>query len=169
MNECMSDSLLVDSLSKDSALGWRGVLPMARSFDFVDNCRSQYVLVQFHRAASSLYSVILNLTRRYRCQVEPAPRGESRRWALERDRHRAWEEQVEGVVSCSLRGAWSPQTLSQGLREEAVMHFGNVSEPAGQASPPSPDLSALNLPLAPEMNQQVPASGVHCDTSPGTD
>lgn len=41
------------------------------------------------------------------------------------------------------------------------MHLGSVR-------PQGPNLSALNLPLAPRMSQQVPASGVHCDTCPGS-
>lgn len=47
------------------------------------------------------------------------------------------------------------------------MHDGSGGEAASQVSLPVPRLSALNLPLASQMNQQVPVSGVHCDTSPG--
>lgn len=47
------------------------------------------------------------------------------------------------------------------------MHDGSGGEAASQVSLPVPRLSALNLPLASQMNQQVLVSGVHCDTSPG--
>lgn len=54
-------------------------------------------------------------------------------------------------------------------REEAVKPEGSVGEDARQVSPPFPGLSPLNLPLAPQMIQQVLVSEVPCRTSPGAD
>ena len=50
------------------------------------------------------------------------PRERAEDWALGRDHRRAWEEQAEGLVPRSLRGAWSLQTLSQGPGEGGDSH-----------------------------------------------
>lgn len=68
---------------------------------------------------------------------------------------------VEGVVLHSLHGTWE--------KEEAVRPERSVGEDARQVSPPFQGLSPLNLPLAPQMIQQVLVSEVPCGTSPGAD
>lgn len=60
--------------------------------------------------------------------INQDPRGRGEDPALERD-HRAWEEQVEGVVPCSPHGAWSLTDTEPGEQErvKAAMHDGSVS------------------------------------------